>query len=127
MTYMRTSSRSLAEVEDRLRQAAQAHKFGVLNVLDIQQTLRSKGIDMARPCRIFDVCNPQAASEALQHDMRASVVLPCRISVFNDGQNTTLATVNPTDLISATGIPGAEALAHRIGQELKAIIDEAAA
>ncbi len=127
MTYTKTTKRSLAEVEDRLRQAAQAHKFGVLNVLDIQQTLKLKGIDMAAPCRIFDVCNPQAASQALQQDMRASVVLPCRISVFHDGQNITLATVNPTDLMRATGIAGADALARHIEQELKAIIDEAAA
>ncbi|HET9698304.1 MAG TPA: DUF302 domain-containing protein [Terriglobales bacterium] len=127
MTYTKTSLRTLPEVEDRLRQAAQAHKFGVLNVLDIQQTLKSKGIEMQTPCRIFDVCNPQAASQALSQDMRVSVVLPCRISVFQDGQKVTLATVNPTDLIGATGISGAEILASHIEKELKAIIDEAAA
>ena len=127
MTYTNVSKRSLQEVEDRLRQAAQAHKFGVLNVLDIQQTLKSKGIDLPRPCRIFDVCNPQAASQALSHDMRASVVLPCRISVFAAEEGTTLATVNPTDLIRATGLKGADELALHIEGELKAIIDEAAA
>ncbi len=127
MTYTKTSKHSLQETEERLRQSAQAHKFGVLNVLDIQQTLKSKGIDLQQPCRIFDVCNPQAASRALNHDMRASVVLPCRISIFAGKEGTVLATVNPTDLIRATGLEGAEELAAYVEKELKAIIDEAAA
>jgi uncharacterized protein (DUF302 family) len=127
MTYTNISQRTLQEVEERLRHAAQVHKFGVLNVLDIQQTLKSKGIELEQPCRIFDVCNPQAASEALNHDLRASVVLPCRISVFGSESGTVLATVNPTDLIQASGLKGAEELAAHIELELKAIIDEAAA
>ncbi len=126
MTYTKDSSRSLEQIDQRLREAAQKHKFGVLNVLDIQQTLKSKGIELGRECRIYDVCNPQAASTALQHDMNASVVLPCRISVYKSGAGCTLATVHPTDLMRATGLSGVEELANTIEKEMIAIIDEAA-
>jgi len=124
VTYTKESKRSLEDVEQRLRAAAQAHKFGVLNVLDIQQTLKSKGIDLQKACKIFDICNPQAASQALNTDMRVSVALPCRISAFSSETGTTLATIHPTDLLRATGMQGVDELAQHIERELVAIIDE---
>ncbi|HVP55553.1 MAG TPA: DUF302 domain-containing protein [Candidatus Eisenbacteria bacterium] len=123
--YTVHSSKSLSEIDQALREAAQRHKFGVLNVLDIRQTLSNKGFELGRECRIYDVCNPQAASTALTHDISASVVLPCRISVFSDGDKTILATVRPTDLMRATGLSGVDDLATEIEREIRAMLDEA--
>jgi uncharacterized protein (DUF302 family) len=125
MTYTKHSTRSIQELEQRLREAAQRHKFGVLHVLDLKETLHGKGIELGRECRIFDVCNPQAASTALSHEMKASTVLPCRISVFSDASGCTVATVKPTDLMRATGISGVEELATQVERDILAIIDEA--
>lgn len=125
MIYTVHSSKSLSEIDQALREAAQRHKFGVLNVLDIRQTLSNKGFELGRECRIYDVCNPQAASTALTHDISASVVLPCRISVFSDGDKTILATVRPTDLMRATGLSGVDDLATEIEREIRAMLDEA--
>lgn len=126
MTYSKHSSRPAAEVEARLRDAAARHKFGVLNVLDLKAILKSKGIDFPTPCKVFDVCNPQAAAEALTAEMRVSTVLPCRISVFGDGNGCTIATVKPTDLMRATGLGGVEFLAAEVEKAIVAMIDEAA-
>lgn len=105
MTYSKHSSRPPEEVDRRLREAAQRHKFGILHVHDLKSTLKFKGIDLGVECRIYDVCNPQAASRAL-HAEKASAVLPCRISVFTDASGCTIATVNPTDLLKAAGLTG---------------------
>lgn len=126
MTYSRHSSRSSAEVDARLREAAARHKFGVLHVHDLQQTLKSKGIDFAHECKVYDVCNPQAATTALTAELKVSTVLPCRISVFSDGAGCTIATVKPTDLLRATGLAGVEGLAAEIEKEILAMIEEAA-
>ncbi len=126
MIYSRHSSRSSSEVEARLRDAAARHQFGVLHVHDLRQTLQSKGIDLGSECKVFDVCNPQAATAVLTKEMRVSTVLPCRISIFTSGEGCTLATVKPTDLLRATGLSGAEALAAEIEREVMAMIDEAA-
>lgn len=125
MIYRRNSSRTPNEIDIRLREAAQRHKFGVLNVLDLKTTLQSKGIEFSQDCRVYDVCNPQAASQALAANMSASVVLPCRISVFADATGTTIATVRPTDLLKSTGLAGVDDLAGHIEGEIQAIIDEA--
>lgn len=126
MTYSKHTSRSVAEVEARLRDAAARHKFGILNVQDLEQTLKSKGFELGRGCRIFDVCNPLAASKALTLEMKISTVLPCRISIFGEGDGCTLATVKPSDLLRSTGLSGVEQLAAEIEREIVAMIDEAA-
>ena len=126
MTYSKHSSRSSEELEKRLREAAARHKFGILHVHDLRQTLQSKGIELGSECKVYDVCNPQAASKALRAEMRVSTVLPCRISIFSDKQGCTIATVRPTSLLEATGLEGVATLAQDIEREVLAIIDEAA-
>jgi uncharacterized protein (DUF302 family) len=126
MTYCRHSSRSSEEIEKRLVEAATRHKFGILHIHDLTQTLESKGIQLGSECRVYDVCNPKAASKALHADMRVSTVLPCRISVFSDNQGCTIAAVKPTSLLEATGLDGVATLAEEVEREVLAIIDEAA-
>jgi uncharacterized protein (DUF302 family) len=125
MIYAVQTTKTLPEIDQALRAAAQRHKFGVLNVLDLKQTLANKGIDLGRECRVYDVCNPQAASTALAADMKASVVLPCRISIYDDGDKRTIATVKPTDLMKATGLSGVDELAANIERELVLMMNEA--
>lgn len=126
MTYSKHSSRSSVELEQRLREAAAKHKFGILHVHDLRQTLQSKGIELGSECKVYDVCNPQAASQALRTEMRVSTVLPCRISIFSENQGCTIATVRPTSLLEATGLEGVASLAEEVEREVLAIIDEVA-
>jgi uncharacterized protein (DUF302 family) len=125
--YQKSSKHSPQEVEQSLREAAQRHKFGVLHVLDLKNTLHEKGIDLSNEVRIYDVCNPLAASQALHQDMATATVLPCRIAVYSNADGSTIATVKPTDLFAATGLRHADTLAQDVERELLAIIDEAAA
>ena len=126
MTYSKHSSRSSEEIETRLREAAARHKFGILHVHDLRQTLQSKGIELGSECKVYDVCNPQAASKALRTEMKVSTVLHCRISIFSENQGCTIATVRPTALLEATGLEGVATLAQEIEREVLAIVDEAA-
>jgi uncharacterized protein (DUF302 family) len=125
--YQKSSKHWPQEVEQRLREAAQRHKFGVLHVLDLKNTLHEKGIDLDNEVRIYDVCNPLAASQALHQDMATATVLPCRIAVCSNADGSTIATVKPTDLFAATGLQHSDTLARDVERELLAIIDEAAA
>jgi uncharacterized protein (DUF302 family) len=121
-----TSSKSLDQLDQDFRKAVQRHKFGVLNMVDLKQTLGSKGMVLERECRVYDICNPQAASTALNTDMSVSVVLPCRVSVYQDGQTLTIATVKPTDLMKATDLNGVSELAAEIEREVFTVMREAA-
>lgn len=125
MTYSKHSKHRIEELDTRLREAAQRHKFGVLHVHDLAATLKSKGIELGHECRVYDVCNPQAASEALRKDPKIAAVLPCRIAVTADPSGVTISTVKPTDLLRATGLAGVEQIANEVEREIVAIIDEA--
>ncbi len=127
MIYQKSSKHTPEEVEQSLREAAQRHKFGVLHVLDLKNTLHDKGIELDNEVRIYDVCNPLAASHALHQDMATATVLPCRIAIYSNTGGCAIATVKPTDLFAATGLQHSETLARDVEQELLAIIDEAAA
>ena len=95
-------------------------------MVDLKQTLGSKGMVLERECRVYDICNPQAASTALNTNMSVSVVLPCRVSVYQDGQTLTIATVKPTDLMKATDLNGVSELAAEIEREVFTVMREAA-
>ena len=58
--------------------------------------------------------------------MSVSVVLPCRVSVYQHGQTVTIATVNPTDLMKATDLNGVTELATEIEREVFTMMREAA-
>lgn len=58
--------------------------------------------------------------------MMVSTVLPCRISVFGEGEGSTIATIKPTSMLAATGLDGVSSLAEEVEHEVLAIIDEAA-
>jgi uncharacterized protein (DUF302 family) len=125
MIYSKQSSRTPEEVGKRLEESAARHKFGILHIHDLKATLESKGIQLGSECRVYDVCNPQAATKALHADMRVSTVLPCRISVFSRDGGCIISTLKPTTLFATTGLEGSESLAAEVETEILAIIDEA--
>ena len=127
MIYQKQSRYSVAEVDGPLREAAARHKFGVLNVLDLRATLRNKGIELGHEARVYDICNPQAAAQALWENPAVATLLPCRVAVYSSGAGSVIAMVHPTDLFAASGLEMASSLAEDVEREMIRIIDEAVA
>jgi uncharacterized protein (DUF302 family) len=126
MLYRVHTQKSLEEVGRALEAAAQRHKFGVLGVHDLQAKMREKGVEFDRACRIFEVCNPQQAKKVLEANAEISTALPCRISVYSEGDGVTLATLRPTALIGMFETPGLRAVAEEVEETLIAMMQEAA-
>tara|TARA_R110002050_G_scaffold191696_1_gene326507 strand:+ start:31 stop:420 length:390 start_codon:yes stop_codon:yes gene_type:complete len=126
IVVLREAKGSLDAVGKRLEEAVKARKFGVIAILDLQAKMREKGVDFARPCRIYEVCNPQKAKQVLESDMRISTALPCRISLYEEGGKTMLATLLPTETLGLFGAPGLEAVAQEVEREITAMMDAAA-
>ena len=126
MIYQKQSRYSVDEVDGPLREAAQRHKFGVLNMLDMKATLRNKGIEMEPEVRVYDICQPQAAAQALGENLAVATLLPCRIAVYSNDGGSTIAMVNPTDLFASSGLQMTSSLAAEVQREMMAMIDEAA-
>jgi uncharacterized protein (DUF302 family) len=114
MKYIVTSSKSVDQASEDLQQAVTDHKFGVLHIHDIKETLNKKGVKFDNECRIFEVCNPHKAKQVLTNDMSLNMALPCRISVYEENGETKIGMIKPAALLASLSD----------SEELKAVADE---
>jgi len=127
MLYQINSSKSLDEIERGLQESAARHKFGVIAVHDLQETLKKKGVNLAIECRIYEVCNPVQAKKVLDADGAISTALPCRISVYGSPEKYTLATMRPTEMMKAFANPEIEPVAREVEEVILQMMRDAAA
>ncbi|HST29072.1 MAG TPA: DUF302 domain-containing protein [Rudaea sp.] len=127
MYYIVDSKKSFAQAVEDLDAAVKRHQFGVLHVHDLGNTLRSKGQDFSGECKIFEVCSPRHAASVLAADLRLNTALPCRISVYTDGDKTRLGMVAPREMLAMlSSDPKLEAVAAEVDAATRRMIDEAA-
>lgn len=121
------TTRSVAELSERIPKACADEKFGVLGSIDLRAKLNEKGQPYAAACVVFEVCRPDVARRALEAAPEVSVALPCRISVFERPDGTrVLATMRPRELLALVGPPGMEPVADEVERSLRAIMESAA-
>lgn len=126
MLYLVESTKSLDRVAGDLEQAVARHKFGILGVHNLKESMAKKGVAFERECRIFEVCNPHQAKRVLETNLEISTALPCRISLYEEGGKTKLATIKPTTMIALYQKPELKGVAGEVEATLMAIMTEAA-
>lgn len=126
MLFEIQSEKTIEQVCQDLEKAVVNHKFGVMTVHNLKETMKKKGVEFDRECRIFEVCNPHQAKRVLEGNMQISTALPCRISVYADGRKVKLATLKPTALILHYNVPGLQPVAREVEDTLIQIMREAA-
>jgi uncharacterized protein (DUF302 family) len=126
MLHTVPSTKSLHDIERGLHDAAARHKFGILAVHDLRETMNKKGVTFDKDCRIYEVCNPVQAKKVLEANGAVSTALPCRISVYQAGTGYTLATLLPTALMKIFGSPELAPVAQEVEAVVKTMMEEAA-
>lgn len=99
MQYIVDSTKTVDQLSEDLKTAVANNSFGVLHVHDLNATLNSKGIPFEPACRVFEVCNPVKANELLTDDISLNMMLPCRISIWQEGDSLKIGTLKPTALL----------------------------
>jgi uncharacterized protein (DUF302 family) len=120
-----STDKTVSEAAAALHAAVQANHFGVMQVHNLKETMAKKGVEFARECLIFEVCQPQQAKKVLDQ-MSVSTALPCRISIFEEGGKTIMATLKPTILLAMFHTPQLEGVAQEVENTLVKIMSEAA-
>ena len=126
MLHVVQSRKPLDRVAKDLETAVARHKFGVLGTHDLRAKMAEKGVSFDHECRIFEVCNPIQAKKVLDTNLEISTALPCRISVYEEGGVTKLATIKPTAMLDLYATPGLKEVAGEVEVTLEAIMREAA-
>lgn len=126
MLFELKSQKSLEVIAKGLEEAAARHQFGVIAVHDLKATMAKKGVDYHGECQVYEVCNPHQAKKVLEENGAISTALPCRISVYRNGDHFTLATLLPTALLALFHSPALDPVAKEVEQVIVAMMKEAA-
>jgi len=124
MLHVVESEKSLAEIEKEFPEAAARQKFGILGTHNLKQKMNDKGIPFERECLVFEVCQPQKASEVLTANMEISTALPCRISAYQEAGKTRLATIKPTVLLDLFQSPELKPVAEEVERAIFQIMED---
>ena len=121
-----STNKTVSEAASAMHSAVQANNFGVMQVHNLKETMAKKGVDFTRECLIFEVCQPQQAKKVLDQNMNISTALPCRISIYEEGGKTILATLKPTALLAMFNSPQLKGVAQEVEDTIIKIMKEAA-
>ena len=121
-----STDKTVSETAAALEAAVQANHFGVMQVHNLKETMTKKGVEFARECLIFEVCQPQQAKKVLDENKSISTALPCRISIYEESGKTILATLKPTTLLAMFNAPHLEGAAQEVEATIVKIMKEAA-
>ena len=122
-----STDNSVSDTADALQNAVQSNHFGVMQVHNLKETMTKKGILFDSECLIFEVCQPQQAKKVLDQNMSVSTALPCRISIYKEGDKTVLATLKPTALLAMFNTPKLKDVAQEVEDAIVKIMKEAVA
>ena len=68
-----STDKTVSEAAVALQAAVQANHFGVMQVHNLKETMAKKGVEFARECLIFEVCQPQQARPKHERLHRAAM------------------------------------------------------
>ncbi len=85
------TTKSVDEVIKSIQEILPNYSFGLQHIHNPPEKMREKGIEFDKECKILDICSPKIAYEFLSQDMSLSCIMPCKIAVYNDNGQTTIA------------------------------------
>jgi len=105
------------------RVALQEEGFGVLTEIDVRATLKAKLDKDFRRYVILGACNPPLAHRALDADASVGLLLPCNVIVYEEGDGSVVAAVNPLSLLGVLDNPALRDVAQEAERRLRRAID----
>ena len=121
--YTVKTQKNIDEVIEEITSKLSEIKFGVLGTLDFKEIFAKKGIDYPHEYKLLEVCNPQAAKQALDSDPNIGLLLPCTIAVYEkDGQNF-ISLAKPTTLLAVASNTELESMGKEIEAKLIEVIE----
>ena len=122
--YSRTVSYSFSEALERTKRALQEQGFGVQAEINISTALREKLGSEVPPQIILGACNPQLAYKALQAEPEISLLLPCNVTVRQDGQRVRVAVIDAEKMMDFVGNPELKPLAAEAKRKLQVALEK---
>tara|TARA_Y100001933_G_scaffold248500_1_gene282478 strand:- start:925 stop:1320 length:396 start_codon:yes stop_codon:yes gene_type:complete len=97
--YEKKVTRDLKQTIETLKTELSTSGFGVLWELNFKDKFKEKGIDYKHNFWIFEVCSPKIAVGVLESNQKAGYFLPCKMVVYEDGNDIFVGMARPSELI----------------------------
>jgi len=105
-------------------EALKAQGFGILTQIDMKAVLKEKlNVDFRR-YTILGACNPPFAHRALLANPDTGLLLPCNVTVFEEGGTCVVTAVDPVEML---GVLKGDAAVREIALEVRARLQKAMA
>ena len=121
----RTVDLPYEQAVEKTTAALKAEGFGVLTRIDIQATFKEKLNADFRRYVILGACNPALAHRALSANLDVGLMLPCNVTVYEEGTGSVVTAVDPIEMLgSLKADPVAQAVAVEAGTKLRRVIEQ---
>lgn len=128
--YEVTVDDKLPAVRDLLISALESRNYAIINVLNVQDGLKARGID-APPLQLIEFCNLTLAYTITSHVPDFEMFAPCRLALIEKDGKTSVRVLRPAfvlSILSANPKLSAEGKSslEKFDRDLKEIFDELA-
>jgi uncharacterized protein (DUF302 family) len=125
VVYIVESNKSFYEATFDLGPIVQRLGFVILHIHDLSETLRRKGVELDEDCQVFEICNYRLVEKMLATDMRLSLSLPWRISVFTENGATKIGLIQPESMLAGVSqSTELSRLMQEVTEKMTLIVDE---
>lgn len=100
----------------RSTDALKAEGFGVLTQIDVKATLKQKINAEFRRYVILGACNPSLAHRALSANLDVGLLLPCNVTVYEEGDGSVVTAVDPVETL---GVLKEDPVAQEVAMEAR--------
>ncbi len=115
----------MAEAEEKVRAALKEVGFGIITEIDMQATLKKKIDKDIKPYKILGACNPGFAYQAIQEEEKIGIMLPCNVTLIDNGDNTTnVAVMDPVSALSIVENDKIQPFAQEVRQKLQTALEQ---
>lgn len=125
--YTAKTDKKVPTAVKAVQKSLKANGFGTLWEMNIPATLQGKGVEYNREAVILEVCNPKQAKRALEGNLQAIFLLPCKVVVFDSDGQTTIGMMLPSAMVEMLHDASLHAFAHEVEDALRQSIDLAVA
>jgi uncharacterized protein (DUF302 family) len=115
---------SIDDVDQRTRNALQAHGFGVLTEIDVKATMKKKIDADMDDYRILGACNPKMAYQAIGMEPKVGAMLPCNVILRSVDGGVQVSAIDPVASMQAIDNAQLKAVAQQVRGMLAEAIDQ---
>ena len=90
---------SYEQAVTKVTETLKAQGFGILTEIDVKATLKKKLDKDFTKYVILGACNPNIAYRALSGEIEIGLLLPCNVTVYEEGEETVISAVNPMAML----------------------------